>query len=374
MGEFEVSLGARIRELRKRLGMTQKALADRVGILHHQVISQVEKGKREVKAWELAAIARTLHLEVAELLSTAPPRSDVMVLWRDRGEAGYLETGAEFLKHCREYYLLEKLCDLEKPEELPQAKADNFNEARRLADLYVAQLQLGSQPAASLVPTLENRFGVYIWYASLTGKGSGACARGEFGHGILINGDEAPWRRNYSLAHELFHLLTWDHFGAGTVAQDENLWRNAEKLANAFASQLLLPADAVLEKFESNVHEGQITYLSLIEIAREFDVSTEALLWRLASLRRVLKEEVERVLKDETFRCLDRSTMHNYWRDVLRLPERFVRLAFGAYQRGRLTKSRLAELLDTSLFDLESVLAEYGLEDHEGYATAVPAT
>jgi Zn-dependent peptidase ImmA (M78 family)/DNA-binding XRE family transcriptional regulator len=372
MGEFEVSLGAHIRELRKRLGMTQKALANRVGVLHHQVISQIEKGKREVKAWELAIIARSLHLEVAELLSAGPARPQV--LWRARGEAGYRETEAEFLKHCREYHLLEKLCDSEEPEELPQARADNSKKARWLADQYVAQWQLGSQPAASLIPALENRFGVYVWYVSLTGKGSGACARGEFGHGILINGDEAPWRRNYSLAHELFHLLTWDHFGAENLKQDEDLWRQAERFADAFASQLLLPTDPVLGRFEPNVHDGRITYLSLIEIAREFDVSTEALLWRLAWLQRVPKEEVERVLNDKSFRRLDRSTMHNYWREVPRLPERFVRLAFGAYQRGRLTKSRLAELLDTSLFDLESVLAEYGVEDHEGYATAVPAT
>jgi Zn-dependent peptidase ImmA (M78 family)/DNA-binding XRE family transcriptional regulator len=372
MGEFEVSLGARIRELRKKLGMTQKALANRVGVLHHQVISQIEKGKREVKAWELATIARSLHLEVAELLSAGPARPQV--LWRARGEAGSLEAGAEFLKRCREYKLLETLCDIEEPEELPQAKVDDFNGARRLADQCRKWFDLGSQPTASLVRVLENRFRVYMWYLPLTGKGSGACARGEFGQGILINREEAPWRRNYSLAHEVFHLLTWVHFGSEALVKNENLWGKAERLADAFASQLLLPADAVLEKFESNVHDGQITRLSLVEIAREFDVSTEALLWRLVWLRRLAKKDVERVLADQNFRNLDRSTMHNYWRDVPRLPERFVRLAFGAYQRGRLTKSRLAELLETSLFDLESVLAGYGLEEREGYAAAVPAT
>ena len=49
------------------------------------------------------------------------------------------------------------------------------------------------------------------------------------------------------------------------------------------------------------------------------------------------------------------------------IPERFVRLAFIAYQKGRLSHAKLSEMLDTSLIDLPEVLQEYGLTDQEGF-------
>ena len=40
------------------------------------------------------------------------------------------------------------------------------------------------------------------------------------------------------------------------------------------------------------------------------------------------------------------------WWQPLKFPKRFVRLAFVAYKKGRLSKGKLAEMLDTSLIDL----------------------
>jgi hypothetical protein len=50
------------------------------------------------------------------------------------------------------------------------------------------------------------------------------------------------------------------------------------------------------------------------------------------------------------------------WRQPAPLPERYVRLAFLAYQREKLSRARLAQLLGTSLIDLSATLREYGFE------------
>ena len=55
----------------------------------------------------------------------------------------------------------------------------------------------------------------------------------------------------------------------------------------------------------------------------------------------------------------------------MNFPERFVRLAFVAYKKGRLSKAKLAEMLDTSLIDLPKTLQEYGHKDREGYDAEV---
>ena len=378
MKDFKAALGARIKEARKRLGIRQKALADRTGLKHAQVISEIERGKREVKAWELAAIAKAVHVGLTDLLPQAGPPPQLTVLWREAGTPDLREKEAEFLKRCRDYHLLETLCELGVAEELPEERVDfdefGYGDARGLAQRLCRQLDLGSQPAAALVPALEERLRVKIWYMPLTGAGSAASVRGDFGCAILMNSQEAPWRQNFNFAHELFHLVTWGSLDATEVERRGELWHKVESLANAFASELLLPTDAVSGKFDSRVQNNRITYLSLVEIAREFDVSTEALLYRLVGLRQLDRQRAKAVLADPRFRDLDRETMHEHWRgrEAPTFPQRFVRLAFGAYQRGRLSRARLAELLEASFLDLEEVLLEYGLDEEDAYDTEVP--
>lgn len=376
MADLRKVLGERIREARERLRLTQQELADRVGLSAHQIVSQIEKGEREVKAWELARIAEVLCRSVNELLAPELPPAPA-VLWRDDpgGEAHVLE--AQFLRRCREYGLLERLLDLQPATPLPEFRVDpsriSLQGADRLAQRTRETLGLGSRPATSLVKVLEGDYGVKIWYESLGEAGSAASAAGDFGHAILLNADHAPWRRNYSLAHELFHLITWHSAQPEPKLRDAQpeRWSQVEKAAQAFASTLLLPTDSVATEFDSRVHDGRVSYADLVELARDFDVSTEALLWRLVRLGRLDEKEVQRVLNDPTFRKLDRQTMPDHWREPLIPPERFVRLAFLAYQKGKLSRTRLAGLLRTSLVDLEKTLARYGLqeaEDHEAAA------
>src|SRR5256884_9797176 len=106
-------------------------------------------------------------------------------------------------------------------------------------------------------------------------SGSAASAVGDFGQAILMNSSESPWRRNYNFAHELFHLLTWNVMPPERLRREKELKDRFEKLANSFASCLLLPAECVLSAFAERLNERKISYADLVEIAREFDVSTE---------------------------------------------------------------------------------------------------
>ncbi len=372
------ALGKRIRVARERLGITQAGLAQRVGLSAHQIVSQIEKGHREVKAWELAKIAEVLHVEFSSLLSEARFKPEPVVLWREQPKREAKEIEAGFLKRCREYHWLEELCEIESPGWFPRYDADAYSAstlgAAELAKMVGNQLNLGARPATSLAKILEEVYGVKIWYERLKNGGSGACVAGDFGPAMLVNSSEAPWRRNYDIAHELFHLLTWESFPPESLYEDNQLNRKIEQAADTFASWLLLPADAVLTEFDRQRERGAIKYGTIVQMARDFDVSTEALLWCLERLGRISASEVDRVLNDSAFRSLDKATMHKRWWTPLVPPERFVRLAFFAYQRGRLSRARLAELLDTSLFNLTDKLLRYGLDDREDYETEISST
>jgi Zn-dependent peptidase ImmA (M78 family)/DNA-binding XRE family transcriptional regulator len=374
-------LADRIRTSRERLRLTQEDLAKRSGVGSHQTISQIETGERDIKAWELAKLAAALCIDFNELISS-PEKSLPQLprlLWRERPDDGAEEREACFLERCRQFRQLEVATGLADIPRLPQATDARlpdmtFSEVVRLSQETAKSLALGAKPATSLIRVLEETYKVKVWYEDLKDRGAAACVLGDFGPAMLINRTDAPWRRNFSAAHELFHLITWSALPADAEYSQVGTWDKIEKLANVFAANLLVPSEALLLEFNERVVKDRILLSDLIQLAREFDVSTEALIWRLVNLKLLAKEEVGKILKDEGFRTVDRSTMQEHWWDPPLFPERFVRLGFLAYQKAHLSRARLAQYLDTSLVNLEQRLAEYGLEEFQDHQVEVKAS
>lgn len=341
-----IFLGKKIREAREALSWSQGKLAEAVGFASAQIISSIETGQRELKAWELFRIAKALRVSIESLLTgESTPR--VSVEWREKSEAASKEVEAKFIERCRRFKLVEEWCQTPAPKTLSELQLDSspsFEEVQREADKMWRYTQLGGRPAISLAKTLEEDYGIKIFHEDLEQQGAALSAKGDFGLGVLLNARDASWRRNFSLAHELFHLVAPRHVEA--LGKER-----VEQLANVFASQLLLPAELVHEFLAQRTKQGKISYSDLIEAAREFEVSTEALLWRLVNLRKVSREAVQEVLSDEGFRALDRASFPVTEAPPL-LPERYVRLCFLAYRKGKLGLAKLADFLETSLVDL----------------------
>jgi Zn-dependent peptidase ImmA (M78 family)/DNA-binding XRE family transcriptional regulator len=369
-------LGAAVRTAREALGITQAALAAAAGFASLQIVSAIETGQREVKAWELVKLARALHTSIDVLLGLDEP-AEARVFWR-RGSVGISAVReAQLRERAERFALLEEWCDLPPAELLPEFAFDprraSIADAERLALAVSRTLDLGSRPAASLLRVLEERFRLKVFYDELGGDESAACACEAFGAAVLLNAAQAPWRRNFSLAHELFHLVTWSAVESVWPAAGEPEWsERLEMLADVFASYLLLPAAEVSARLDARTAEGrELEGTDVIAMAREFDVSTEALAWRLVNLGRRDAEWARALLANTEFRRRDRLTMSTRWRrpDVP-FPERYVRLALLAYEKDRLSLSRLAEFLETSIGEVYALIEESELGET---AAAPPA-
>lgn len=99
-------------------------------------------------------------------------------------------------------------------------------------------------------------------------------------HVIEYQPTEARVRQRFTVAHELGHYA----LGHGTRARDTAMQFSsgtsdpAERAANQFAAELLMPADAV----HSIVSSGQ--FRTVDELARVFDVSKVAMSYRMTNL------------------------------------------------------------------------------------------
>jgi Zn-dependent peptidase ImmA (M78 family) len=145
------------------------------------------------------------------------------------------------------------------------------------------------------------------------------------------------------LAHELFHLLTWNLF-QGSPEDTVTCSESEEKLADAFAANLLMPADAVKAAVNARRHAGKLSVPDVFEIARQFDVSVEALIWRIHAVyggSRETKHKTEEML---------RRARSSVWAFEEReqepaptRPARFFALAVTALRRGEMSVGRFAE-------------------------------
>jgi transcriptional regulator with XRE-family HTH domain len=371
-------LAREIRARRKALGFTQGELAAAVGFSVAQIVSDIERGQREVKAWELVKIADALRTTVDRLLGLGERAPVARVLWRRGSPAGSRDVEEVFLDRARRFALLEKWNELPPAPELPQQQLDHevttFADVTRMAVAVGRVLDLGSRPAASLASVLQEAFRIKLFFEPLGAEESAASAKGDFGYAVLMNARQAPWRRNYNLAHEAFHLVTWDSTQQlWSQEDDEPRWlERVEKLANAFASHLLLPAGEVEALYRERFPDAELDYDDLVEMAREFEVSTEALIWRLRLMGKLDQERAEEILGDPEFRKADRRTMPDHWGAPPGgpLPQRYWRLALSAYHRGVLSLARLAEMLELSVSEAGAIVLT---QENGRQATAPPA-
>lgn len=367
MESLQSLLGQRVREARKRAGLTQPELARAAGFAAPQTISQIENGERDVKAWELVSLAKALAVSMQDLLRQEPFDQPV-VLWREmpKAEAGLKE--ASFLNRYRRSCFVQRVTGMNANVPLPRWQGTlrqmSYAQAAGLAEGVRRSLELGDRPAYALLEAVEQRYGIQIWYADLEHDGSAAAHVDSAGAAVLLSSVEPPWRRNYSFAHELFHIVTWDPTLIEEIKQDRALFERNEKLANAFASALLLPAEAVRTALKQAAAVGEVSYAMLVAIAGDFEVSTAALLWRLANMGILQRGMVQALLDDPALSAIDAASRKGKWWTPPELPARFVRLCYLAWQQGHLSRARLAEYLETDLSRLDETLGQYGLSEH----------
>ncbi len=373
---------------RESLDFTLKEVSEKLGFNNYQTLSSIEAGEREVKAWELAKLAKIYGRDIEYFLNLDVPQKEVRILWR-RPETSPQKTIIErqFISICERYQNLLKLLgepdvsktgskiNIDKHELLTQ---DAFKCVENLAFKYASILNLGLRPACSLSKILEEEMGIKIIFLPMDDDISGGSTIDEdFGMAVLINANDAPWRRNFDLTHEFFHLITWEDFDPEEIYQDNTKGKSrVEQLADVFAASLLIPEKEVRDAFEKKTGKDSISYLNLVDIARDFDVSIEALLWRLVNLDLLRKEGIQEELEKGIIRDIDKKQRNTDWAEIEKpyLSTKYILLAIKAFFLEKISKGKLAEYVGENYSAIPSFLKRYGYDENEDYSVAFRTT
>jgi len=369
---MEGTLHERIVKARESAGFTIAEAAGKLGFNNYQTLSSLEKGARNITANELIEMAR-LYGRNLDYFFESDASPEPVPLWRRIEKTGDVKKEQrEFLTFLEHYSNLKNLLglkrrwtDIRSPYDHDDFAHDGFAVAARLGADVHKKLDLGSRPACNLLNVLENNLRIKVLHMPLAGGVSGASIVDDaLGVGILVNINDASWRRNYDLAHELFHIVTWDIFSEKEIGDGTKKTR-PEQYADIFASSLLLPEGHLIEGLKEIAPDNKIKRVDIIDLAKDFEVSTEAILWRLVTLKKLKETQVKRILDEPDFRDLDRTMRRGLSEKYKqeKFPARFVSLACRCLMEGKISRGTFAEYLEIERSEVDDRLAEMGFAE-----------
>nr|WP_294528777.1 XRE family transcriptional regulator [uncultured Rhodopila sp.] len=282
-------IGSRIRTRREQLGFSQEAVARHFGFNDRQTLSAIETGERRVSAEELLKAAEILNTPLDYFTDPFLLAGEGRFSWRQDGVAKpkldeYEEVSGRLIAAFRS--LGTQLG--RKPQLLRHTlgltKSSTYEAAAEAGERFAAEFELGPVPALRLAGVMEQRLGILVLMVDgIPGVSGAACRLPEL-DAVLINRREVPGRRHYDLAHELFHILTWDTMPPEHVEDATGPARGrVEQLADAFASALLMPSSVLqADKPWADLDDGALV-TRLNQTADALGVTAIAVKWRLVS-------------------------------------------------------------------------------------------
>jgi len=355
-----MGIGERLKAARNAIGYTLERASSESGI-GQSSISEFENNKREPKFSQLSKLAEVYRKTTEFFLKDQLPAEGIM-LWRDAPTTNEdrKKTEAEFEQLCQQYRQLEILMNEVKDPKFPESDVTEpgkfeYDQAELFAKRVQDKFRLGDIPIASLKQILEEIYYVKIFYLNFSGSAISTLSE-EFGPAILLNASNKQWRRSFDLAHELFHLLTWNVFRSAET-QNISPGEKEEKLASTFASRLLMPEESIKVRVKASIdNKGQISLDQLDDIAREFDVSLIALIYRIAGIFKFEKELTEKYIECAEKYLTFLKPRLSY--QPAKLPERYCDLALRALREGKLSLIQFAKYMDMSYKKAQEYLTE----------------
>jgi Zn-dependent peptidase ImmA (M78 family)/DNA-binding XRE family transcriptional regulator len=362
------TIARRLKYARERSGLTQVELARRFGFKDRQTLAAIEAGQRKLSAEELVRAIEIFGVELDFFTDSFRLVGEGSFNWRAHWDAE-LELLDQFEDQAGRWIALYRKLGEESGKDtsplqwrLPLSLRSSFENAWEAGEALVREWGLGEIPALSLESAIKGRLGALVLYVNAPSGISGAACQLPDLNIILINRVEPEGRRHFDLAHECFHLLTWEQMTPEHRELTDGDYRGKgrqkriEQLADNFAGALLMPRGLLIPRWESRGDWDLHDWLN--ETATELCVSSQALKWRVFSLGLLSRADVTSI-DDQKLTANGRPREDQ---PVPRLfsPEFMQRLHTGLLE-GDVSVRRAASLLGMTIEDLAELFEQHEL-------------
>ena len=340
-----------ISQLRKARELLQLETADveRSLKLGDGQVKGWESGKAKPTLSELEQLAKFYGRDITYFLKETP-QYPTQIQFRSNKKNAFKDlhiearqTIAKFDELCRFAIELEEVTGKKLQVNIHYSNETN---PKLVAQKYRREFNLGEKPTKNLKGLLEN-LGIRIFELPDSSKSFSGFSlwHREYGPCILVNyKDTTAGRKNFTLAHELYHLTTYraSPLLCDIESERESGTDKIEIYANRFAIELLLPSDSVKRDFEQHNLSKEPSLRELGNMAGRWGVSVQAIGYRLEELFCIKQGRTNKLLASAELPHPRRGKRPPYER---KLGEHFVSLAFEAYKGESISIGRLAQFL-----------------------------
>lgn len=343
--EFKESIikGAQLREARELIQLTPEEVASELDVTKSDVSSwEEERSHPSLKQLEKMAELYGRGIDYFLKKTPSPPRK---IEFRGKPEQSLIDLPkqartilARFDEFCRTALEVESLLDRKREVTLP--RFDKSVHPKLAAASFRQELGAGDKPLPNLRERLENK-GVRIFEIVVPDDAFSGFSfwHLEYGPCILLNANEVKGRRNFTLAHELAHLL-YGHESALCYIplKFTDVREDIEFKTNQFAVELLLPEKGVKEDFRRRELSTKPSVKELGQMAGKWGASIQALGYRLENYGLIAKGYTDTLfeLKPKFYR---RPLIPKWKRQ---LGKGFVEETFEAYEKGLISAGKIA--------------------------------
>lgn len=340
--------GLQLQQARKLMQLTPEEVAQEINVESQDIVSwEEEKTRPSLK--QLEALAELYGRAIDYFLRETPAPPEKIEF---RGKPGQSLKGlpketkivlSRFDELCRTALEFENLLSKKREAKLPTFKESES--PKRVAQTLREKFNVGNKPLADLRGRLEDE-GVRIFELPVPEDAFSGFSfwHQEYGPCILLNANEQKGRKNFTLAHELSHLLYNHVSGLCYIPlRLSEVRRGTEYKANQFAIELLLPDSSVTEDFKRRNLSRRPSEKELVKMAYyKWNVSIQALGYRLEKLGLIESGHTDTLweLKPQYFRG-KKGRRPPKWEK--QLGKQFAGTAFEAYQKGLISIGKLAQ-------------------------------
>jgi Zn-dependent peptidase ImmA (M78 family)/DNA-binding XRE family transcriptional regulator len=357
----------RLRAIRETQGVTQQKLSEALGFKDRQTLTKVESQERRLSAQELVKASEFFSVPLEYFTDPFRLEGEARFSWRRQKEVP-AEKLQRFENAAAGWIGLFRVLAIGQGQDprplgvrVPLQNDSTFEEAWNIGEAAARQLNLGEAPALGLRDAIE-RLGTLVLYVDAIPEVSGAACQLASVHAlnvILINRKEPLYRRKFDLAHEFFHLLTWDamppqHFESVEPTGKE---KRVERLADNFASGLLMPLFALAPHLSAKT--GKDINLWLNETATILGVSSSSLRYRLVNSGLLSAAETSQIdeskLRNNGVSAANDDTPPLFSR-------RFMEVLQGGLKEGCISTRRACAMLNITIDELKDTFAAHQVE------------
>ncbi len=355
-------IGTRIKAKRQERGLSQDELAHLFGFKDRQTVSAIETGARRVTAEELLLAADKLNAPLDYFTDPFRLDGEGRFSWRQTGVG--LSELTEFERTASRWIGAYRTLAVQVGRRAPLmrralglTKSSRFEDAVEAGERFAAEFELGDVPAKRLATVMQDQLGISVLMVDAYQGVSGAACRLPELDAVLIARGEVEGRRNFDLAHELFHILTWEAMPPEHVEDARDFGGNrVEQLANNFAAAVLMPAAALEPLGNCNLPDMNDLIARLNTAADELHVTSSALRWRLVA-RGQLTRARARDIPESALR--NNGRMSNDEEPPALFSRPYMEVIGAAIDRGFVSVRRVARLLGLSVEDLEELFSAH---------------